>query len=79
MAVLDVRPMMAEGNEPFGAIMEVVAGLRPAEELELLAPLDPIPLYQVLAARGFAHETQPLGGGDYRVIFRREEPRQPTP
>ncbi len=73
MASLDVRPMMAAGQEPFTAIMDVVGALKPDEEFELLAPLEPIPLYQVLGARGFSHETKSLGGGDYRVLFRREE------
>lgn len=73
MASLDVRPMMAAGQEPFAAIMESIGGLQPGEEFELLAPLEPIPLYQVLGARGFSHETEHLGGGDYRVLFRREE------
>ncbi len=72
MATLDVRPLMASGKEPFGAIMGVVGGLEPEEEFELFAPLDPIPLYQVLGAQGFSHVTEALGGGDYRVIFRRE-------
>ena len=73
MARLDVRPMMAAGQEPFTAIMDMVGALQPDEEFELLAPLEPIPLYQVLGARGFNHETESLGGGDYRVLFRREE------
>ena len=73
MATLDVRPMIAAGNEPFDAIMGAVSGLQPEEELELLAPLDPIPLYQVLGAQGFSHETEALGGGDFRVVFRRKE------
>jgi uncharacterized protein (DUF2249 family) len=72
MATLDVRPMMAAGNEPFDAIMGAVSGLKPAEEFELLAPLDPVPLYQVLGAQGFSHETEALGGGDFRVVFRRK-------
>ena len=72
MATLDVRPMMAAGKEPFEAIMGVVGDLKPEEEFELLAPLDPIPLYQVLEARGFSHRTEALGAGDYRVIFRQE-------
>ncbi len=72
MSTLDVRPMMAAGEEPFTAIMTAVAQLEAGEEFELLAPLDPVPLYQVLGARGFNHETQSLGGGDYRVIFRQE-------
>ena len=70
MKKLDVRPLMAEGQEPFDAIMGAVAGLEPGEEFELTAPLEPVPLYQVLGARGFSHQTEPLGGGDYRVVFR---------
>ena len=72
MATLDVRPLMAAGKEPFEAIMGTVAALGPEEEFELLAPLDPVPLYGVLGARGFGHETEALGGGDFRVVFRRE-------
>lgn len=73
MATLDVRPMMAAGHEPFDAIMDAVSGLKPDEEFELLAPLEPVPLYQVLGAHGFSHESEALGAGDYRVRFRREE------
>jgi uncharacterized protein (DUF2249 family) len=72
MATLDVRPIMAAGNEPFDAIMGAVGGLKSDEEFELLAPLDPVPLYQVLGAQGFSHETESLGGGDFRVVFRRK-------
>ncbi len=72
MAMLDVRPMMADGKEPFDAIMSAVGALGPSEEFELLAPLDPVPLYGVLGAQGFSHRTEPLGGGDYRVVFTRE-------
>jgi len=64
--------MMAAGKEPFDAIMDVISGLMPEEEFELLAPLDPIPLYQVLGVQGFSHETEALSGGNYRVVFRRE-------
>lgn len=73
MKKLDVRQLMAQGQEPFDTIMGVVGELEPGEGLELTAPLEPIPLYQVLGARGFAHQTEDLGGGDYRVVFRPEE------
>ncbi len=72
MKKVDVRPLMAQGQEPFDTIMSAVAELEPNEELELTAPLEPIPLYQVLGLRGFSHETEALGGGDYRVVFRPE-------
>jgi uncharacterized protein (DUF2249 family) len=69
MAVLDVRDLMAQGDDPFAVIMAAVSQLGPTESLELIAPLDPIPLYTVLEARGYAHRTEDLGGGDYRVRF----------
>lgn len=72
MKKLDVRQLMARGEEPFDLIMAAVAELDPGDEFELTAPLDPVPLYQVLGARGFAHKTENLGGGDYRVVFRPE-------
>jgi hypothetical protein len=72
MAMLDVRQMMAVGGEPFDAIMAAVGELGPEEDFELFAPLEPIPLYEVLGAQGFSHQTEALGGGDYRIVFRRE-------
>ncbi|MHB1501963.1 MAG: DUF2249 domain-containing protein [Candidatus Dormibacteria bacterium] len=69
MALLDVRELMAQGDEPFGAIMAAVSRLGPGEPLELLAPLEPVPLYTVLEARGYGHHTEGLDGGDYRVLF----------
>ena len=69
VAVLDVRELMAQGADPFSVIMAAVSALDPTEALELIAPLDPIPLYSVLAARGYHHSTEDLGGGDYRVVF----------
>ncbi|HUZ89724.1 MAG TPA: DUF2249 domain-containing protein [Candidatus Acidoferrales bacterium] len=72
MTTLDVRPIMAAGEEPFDAIMKAVAGLGADDDFELLAPLDPIPLYQVLESKGFGHVTDALGGGDFRVVFHRE-------
>ena len=73
MATLDVRAMMREGGEPFQAIMSAVENLAAAEDFELLAPLDPEPLKQLLLTRGFTPETEALGGGDFRVLFRRRE------
>ena len=61
------------GAAAVDAVMGGVGGLEPEEEFELFAPLGPLPLYQVLGAQGFSHVNEALGGGDYRVIFRREE------
>jgi len=67
---LDVRPILAEGGEPFGAIMEAVAKLAPGQGLRLLAPFKPAPLFHVLGQRGFEPTAREIGGGDWEVTFR---------
>ncbi len=54
------------------AIMSMIGSMVPGEDFELLAPFDPLPLYEVLGSRCFSHHTEPLEGGDYRVVFRRD-------
>jgi len=66
---LDVRDLMARGEDPFAVIMDAVSKLADSESFELIAPLEPVPLYGVLEARGYGHHTEDLGGGDYRVVF----------
>lgn len=71
MAVVDARPIIAEGGEPFDTIMAAVAALGDHEELVVLAPFEPVPLEGVLSSQGFAYEAADIGGGDWRVTFRR--------
>ncbi len=73
MAVVDARPVIAEGGEPFGMIMAAVAGLERGEELVVLAPFEPVPLEGVLASEGFEYEATAIGGGDWRTVFRRHD------
>ncbi|MFC0080823.1 DUF2249 domain-containing protein [Aciditerrimonas ferrireducens] len=72
MAVVDARPIIAAGEEPFGTIMAAAGALAEDEELVVLAPFEPVPLEGVLSAQGFVYEVAELGGGDWRVTFRRE-------
>lgn len=66
---LDVRPMLARGEEPFGAIMEAVERLRPGQALRLLAPFRPAPLFNVMANRGFDCADRQRDDGVWEVIF----------
>ena len=70
---LDVREDLREGREPFARIMAAVNALRPDGVLVLRAPFEPVPLYGVLARRGFAHWTDPVRPTDWRVWFYRED------
>lgn len=66
---LDVRPILRAGGEPFSAIMETVNGLAAGQSFRLLATFEPVPLYGVLAKKGFDHTVRQIGGGDWEVMF----------
>jgi predicted ArsR family transcriptional regulator/uncharacterized protein (DUF2249 family) len=66
---LDVRPILAKGEEPFGLIMETVSTLEENQDLILYAPFDPIPLEGVMTEKGYDFESDPVGGGDFKVRF----------
>jgi uncharacterized protein (DUF2249 family) len=66
---LDVRPILADGGEPFQAIMTAVESLAPGEGLRLLAPFKPQPLFMVMERKGFLHQVSELDGGDFEVRF----------
>lgn len=66
---LDVRPILRAGGEPFTAIMEAMKNLGCGQALRLLATFEPVPLYGVLAKKGFDHAAREIGGGDWEVLF----------
>lgn len=75
---LDVRPLLAAGQEPFSVIMETVSRVEPGGVLVLDAPFDPAPLRRLLGNKGFACEMEQLADGHFRVRFTREDARAPT-
>lgn len=66
---LDVRPHLARGEEPFAAIMAAAEALAPGQALRLLAPFLPVPLFSVMADRGFIAEERALSDGLWEVLF----------
>jgi uncharacterized protein (DUF2249 family) len=71
MVTLDVRPDIKNGREPFSKIMQTVASLGPEQDLKLIAPFEPVPLFGVLAQHGFTHRSTALPTGDFEVLFTR--------
>jgi len=51
--------------------MQAVASLAPGQDLVLIAPFEPAPLYGVLEQQGFQHITETTPEGDFRVSFSR--------
>ena len=67
----DVREDIGAGREPFSKIMAAVAGLAAQENLLIIAPFEPAPLFHVLAKQGFAPESKRTPTGDWLVLFSR--------
>jgi uncharacterized protein (DUF2249 family) len=63
---LDVR---AVEGEPFGPIMSALSELPADGTLVLLTSFEPVPLYDVLAERGYEHGTEQVDDDEYRVTI----------
>lgn len=69
---LDVRPLMAAKRPPLPAILAAVQQLQPGQDLRLIAPFEPVPLYDLLGAQGFAHEAKEREPGVWEILFSRQ-------
>ncbi|HEY7682458.1 MAG TPA: DUF542 domain-containing protein [Gemmatimonadales bacterium] len=67
---LDVRAVLAAGGEPFDLIMAAAGRIPPGGALELTAPFEPLPLYDVMRRRGFSRTTEARGPAEWVVTFR---------
>ncbi len=70
---LDVREELRKGGEPLPRIMAAANQLAPGQALLLRATFEPIPLYHVLAHKGYAHTSKQIGQGDWEVLFTPDE------
>lgn len=68
---LDVRPDLERGDEPFVRILEAAEATPPRHVLAIIAPFEPVPLYEVLGTRGFTYETRKIADDEWIVQFRR--------
>jgi uncharacterized protein (DUF2249 family) len=70
--VLDIRPNLARGEEPFPLIRAKVDALKPGEGATIVAPFLPAPLIELLKGEGFRSSLERRGDGNWAVNFWRE-------
>jgi uncharacterized protein (DUF2249 family) len=75
---VDVRDDIRSGREPFSKIMSAAAALQANEQLLLIVPFEPVPLFRVLGKQGFRHTVQSNKPGDWEVLFIRQSDAQPA-
>ncbi len=66
---LDVRDDLRMGREPFSRIMAAVGEIGAGSSFRLLATFEPIPLYRVMASKGFDHTAHQIGTEDWEILF----------
>lgn len=76
--VVDVREDIRNGREPFSKIMNTAKALGKGQELVLLAPFEPVPLFEVLAKQGFQYNAEQHQSGEWQVRFVRTGQIQPA-
>ena len=69
--LLDVRPDVEHDGEPYIRMMEVAQAIKPGETFVIIAPFEPIPLYDVLRAQCFLYETQQVAHNEWVICLSR--------
>jgi len=66
---VDVRDDLRSGREPLARIMAAVSALHDGEVLRVRAIFEPVPLFTLLAKRGYLHESTCHAPDDWSVWF----------
>jgi Uncharacterized conserved protein (DUF2249) len=66
---LDVRPDLARGDEPFERIIHAAESVASGDQLILIAPFEPVPLYAVLQGYGFTHQSERRVADEWVITF----------
>ena len=68
---LDVRPLLTQNRPTMAAVLAAVNRLEPGQDLLVMAPFEPVPLYKLLLERGLVPESRHLENGDWEIHFKR--------
>lgn len=72
LKTLDIRPLLARGEEPFPIIREQANRLSPGQGLTVIAPFLPAPLIEYLKGEGFQSAPKHRADGAWSVNFWKE-------
>jgi uncharacterized protein (DUF2249 family) len=67
--MLDVRPLLAKGIEPLGAIIEAKDLLAAGQSLVLRAPFEPVPLFALFENEGYRIDATKHAEDDWEIEF----------
>jgi uncharacterized protein (DUF2249 family) len=68
---LDIRPLLARGEEPYAAIMALVSKLGSADEMTIVSPFLPAPLVERMQSTGYEVHPERQADGSWITRFRK--------
>lgn len=69
--LIDTRPIFDDGGVPCELILTTAHQVAVGQELTLLVPFEPVPLYMKLGRLGYDHSASQEADGTWRALFRR--------
>lgn len=70
--LLDVRPLLAQGIDPYETVMAAAVAVPSGGFLRLDVPFNPVPLRRALARKGFSSHAQRQAADFWQVTFLRD-------
>ncbi len=70
IVTFDVRPIIAEGKDPFGYINQTAKKIKPNQILLIINDFEPLPLITYLVERNFIHWMKQDEQGNYLTYFK---------
>ncbi|MEN8250536.1 MAG: DUF2249 domain-containing protein [Bacteroidota bacterium] len=72
IVVLDVRPIINSGGDPFSKIMDTIKTLKDDETLKIINIFEPTPLIGILEGKGYKIWTEEIDVDEYHTFFTKE-------
>ena len=69
LVLLDVRPTIEAGGDPFGTIMGAIKKMDETETLQIINVFEPTPLIGILKGKGFKTWTDKISEEEYHTYF----------
>ncbi len=70
---LDVRPILADGVDPFDKIMETLKGVNDNDTLKIVNTFEPVPLINKLNTMGYNHKTERPDNGEIHTYLSKNQ------
>lgn len=67
--LLDVRPTINAGADPFKEIMGAIKNMKDCETLQLINIFEPTPIIQILQEKGYKSWTKKISDDEYHIFF----------